>query len=313
MRRGKSALRAYAEILHAAEVNSSFYQFHRTETYRGWRREVPEGFEFTIKCHRSISHEARLRATEEALENMRRLVEAAEAYSAKVLVLQTPASLGAGGENLREAEKFFEKVERGKAALAWETRGESWDSEEARRMLREVLERYEVVHVTDPFKLEPVTFSRLVYFRLHGLPGYNLRYTYTNAQLLQLHELLQGYEKEAGQVYVFFNNYAMYRDAERLQALHRDGKLPPSPFGPRSVWWALHSFEDWPTTKEQLLSRCGRWRCWVEPTRSVELSTILRRFREHQYRELEEAIEEAERVWEETSYPTAEEVEMKLS
>ncbi len=310
-RRGRSVLQAYADLFPVAEVNSSFYRFHRVETYRRWREEVPESFEFTIKCHRSITHEERLRATETALGNMQKMAEAAEACGAEALVLQTPASLRAGEKTLREAERFFERAERGGTSLAWETRGESWEGEEARRALRELLERYGIVHVTDPFKIEPVALGEFTYFRLHGLPDYNLRYTYTNGQLLHLYKLLKGYERKTGRVYVLFNNYAMYRDAERLQALHREGELPPTPFGPRSVWWTLRVLEEWPSTKEQLLSRCGRWRCWVEPDRSVELGTILQRFRDRTYTRLEEVLEEAERIWEETGYPTSEEAERR--
>lgn len=308
-RRGKTTLRAYAELFQAAEVNSSFYRFHRAETYRKWRADVPQGFEFTIKCHRSISHEARLRATKEALRNMGRMVEAAEACESRVLVLQTPASLRAGEETLGEVGRFLEGVEKGETDLAWETRGNSWKKKEAKQMLKEFLERYGVVHVTDPFKIEPVAFGDFAYFRLHGLPGYNLRYTYTNNQLLHLNKLLKRYERKTGRVYVFFNNYNMYRDAERFLALRRNGEPPPSPFGPRSLWWTLRTIEDWPITKEQLLSRCGLWRCWVEPNMGVTLEAILQKFRDKTYSGLEDVVEEARRFWEETGYPTSEEVE----
>jgi len=309
LRRGKSTLQAYTESFPVVEVNSSFYRFHKTATYQSWRKETPEDFEFTIKCHRSISHKARLKATEEALKGMDRRVEAAEACRARVLILQTSASLRAGEETMKEAAMFFESVERGGISLAWETRGESWEKEEARRPLKEVLQRYGIVHITDPFKLEPVSVSGFAYFRLHGLPGYNLGYTYANSQLLRLYELLKRYEEEAGKVYVLFNNYAMYRDAERLQTLHRNGELPPSPFGPYSIWWTLRTFEDWPATEDHLLKRCRRWRCWVDTARSVEIGVVLSRFRDKTYGGLEEAVEEAKGVWEETGYPTAEEVE----
>jgi len=310
-RSGKSILQAYARLFPVVEINSSFYRFHKTETYQSWRNEVPESFEFTIKCHESISHKARLRATEESLKAMEKIAEAAEACGAKVLLLQTPASLRAGEETIEEAAAFFESVKKEGITLAWETRGESWEKEEARCALKEILERFEVIHVTDPFKLEPVFLSGFAYFRLHGLPSYNLNYTYTNNQLMHLSALLKQYEERAGRVYVLFNNYAMYRDAERFQALNREGELPPSPFGPRSVWWTLRTFEDWPTTKEQLLRRCGRWRCWVEPNRGVMLSTILQEFREKTYGGLEDVVEEAGTVWLETGYPNSEEVERK--
>lgn len=49
----------------------------------------------------------------------------------------------------------------------------------------------------------------------------------------------------------------------------------------------------------------------MEPDRCVNLGDILRRFREKTYGGLEEAVEEVERVWDETDYPSSEEVESR--
>ena len=78
-RKGKSILQAYAEHYPVVEVNSSFYNFHRIGTYRKWREETPPDFEFTLKCHQSISHEERLKPTDKALESLRDMVERSKA------------------------------------------------------------------------------------------------------------------------------------------------------------------------------------------------------------------------------------------
>ncbi|RLI10757.1 hypothetical protein DRO42_00255 [Candidatus Bathyarchaeota archaeon] len=307
-RRGRTTLQAYSDLFPTVEVNSSFYRFHRVDTYRKWRRSVPEDFEFTVKCHRSITHEHMLRPTERALENMARMFEAAEACGARVLLLQTPARLKACEESLKRAEAFFENVNGGAVQLGWETRGASWETAEARRGLREVLERFDVIHVTDPMKVEPVRVGEVAYFRLHGLPGYDLRYSYTNRQLEELRRRLDRF-KDAGRVYVFFNNYAMYRDALRFQQLLCEGHPPPTPFGPNAVSWALRAFDGWPSSRDELLERCGRWRCWVAPDRSVPLGEVLRYFEERIYRGLEDVELEARRVWGRTGFPDGREVE----
>jgi len=306
-REGRSILEAYAELFPVAEVNSSFYKFHKPSTYRGWRRSVPEGFEFTIKCHRSITHEEMMRPTERALEAMDRMYEAAEACDAQILLLQTPASLKPSEEVFSDVEAFFDAVSREGFQLVWETRGSAWEKPEARSRLRAILERFGVVHVTDPLKLMPVVVGDIAYFRLHGLPGYNLKYSYRNAELLELHRRLEALD--VGRIYVFFNNYAMYRDAYRLSILLREGELPPSPFGPESISWALRGFDSWPASKDELLQRCGRWRCWVEPSRAVPLEHILRHLENRTYSSAKELVEEAEGVWRELDYPSAEEVE----
>ncbi len=168
--------------------------------------------------------------------------EAGKALGSRALLVQTPGSLEAGEGTFRDADGLFLKADVG-TQLAWETRGESWEEEGARRELARLLERHGVVHVTDPLKSGPVHITETAYFRLHCLPGYDLKYTYRNRELLRLHRLLEKYEEGVNTVYAFFNNYTMYRDAERLLALHEDGELPPSPFVPRAVSYALRAFE----------------------------------------------------------------------
>ena len=307
-RRGRTNLEAYSDLFSVVEVNSSFYRFHKVETYCKWRRSVPEGFEFTVKCHRSITHDWALRPTDEGRDNMSRMFEAACACGARVLLLQTPASLEACPEALDMAAAFFERMSNASVRLAWETRGASWETEEAGSALREVLERFDVVHVTDPMKIDPVWFGDFAYFRLHGLPGYNLRYSYTNRQLEELQRRLKRFEG-VERVYVFFNNYAMYRDAYRFQRLLDEGRLPPTPFGSSSVSWALRAFDDWPANKDDLLSRCSRWRCWVTPDRSVPLGEVLRHFEERVYKGLEDIEQESRYIWGRTGFPEGGEIE----
>ncbi len=308
-RAGKSTLQAYAERYPVVEINSSFYNFHRISTYRKWREATSPDFEFTLKCHQSVSHKERLKPTDEALESLRSMVERGKACGARVLLIQTPGSLGAENNVFSDADQLFERAKMKETPLGWEIRGKSWTAKKARQKLAKLLDEHKIVHVTDPLKLDPVFVTDIAYFRLHGLPGYNLRYTYTNYQLQELYTKLKAYEDKVETIYTFFNNYAMYRDAQRLLTLHRTGKLPPSPFGPRSVAWTLRTFEDWPATKSELLEKCGGWYCWTAPNKSVKIKGILQQFREREYADTNEAEKEAERVWDETGYPSAKQVE----
>ena len=205
-------------------------------------------------------------------------------------------------------EAFFERVESGAVRLAWETRGVSWETAEARRALREVLERFSVIHVTDLMKLEPVWVGEAAYFRLHGLPGYHLRYSYTNRQLEELRRRIERFEG-AERIHIFFNNYAMYRDAQRFQQLLGEGRLTPTPFGASSVSWALCAFEGWPASRAELMERCGRWRCWVTPDKAVPLGEVLQHFEERAYRDPREIELEARRIWGRTAFPWGDKVE----
>lgn len=59
------ASRAFPSI----ELNGSFYSLQRPESYRSWRDATPDGFVFSIKGGRYVTHLKRLREAEQGLAN----------------------------------------------------------------------------------------------------------------------------------------------------------------------------------------------------------------------------------------------------
>lgn len=116
-------LERYAQVLHATEINSSFYRPHRPATYRKWAASVPEGFSFCVKLPRQISHEKRLRDCTQELERF--LGEVSELGAGLgCLLLQLPPSLP---YEHTLAEAFFAELrERYGGDLALEPRHASW-------------------------------------------------------------------------------------------------------------------------------------------------------------------------------------------
>src|SRR5437867_6528585 len=51
------------------EINGSFYSLQRPEHYARWHDETPDGFIFSVKGPRFITHMLKLRDTEQALAN----------------------------------------------------------------------------------------------------------------------------------------------------------------------------------------------------------------------------------------------------
>ena len=51
------------------EINGSFYSLQRPEYYARWREETPDGFVFSVKGPRFITHMLKLRGSEQALAN----------------------------------------------------------------------------------------------------------------------------------------------------------------------------------------------------------------------------------------------------
>ncbi|MFC7739592.1 DUF72 domain-containing protein, partial [Roseomonas sp. GCM10028921] len=87
-----SHLERYARRLSAVEINSSFYRPHRPATYARWAASVPDGFRFSAKVPRTVTHDRRLK---EAGELLQRFVGEVRALGDRLgpLLVQLPPSL----------------------------------------------------------------------------------------------------------------------------------------------------------------------------------------------------------------------------
>jgi uncharacterized protein YecE (DUF72 family) len=86
-------LLAYATWCNAVEGNATFYAPPRPSTVAAWADQAPEGFRFTFKLPRSITHERRLRDVDAEL---RTFLDLLAPLGARVgtLSVQLPASFG---------------------------------------------------------------------------------------------------------------------------------------------------------------------------------------------------------------------------
>jgi uncharacterized protein YecE (DUF72 family) len=162
-----SHLQRYATVLNAAEINSSFYKPHQASTYARWAESVPDGFRFSVKLPRSISHYQKLADIDALLANF---AAEAGALGDKLgcILVQLPPSLVL---DLEVAEGFFERLhESFKCAFACEARHGSWFGDEA----TELLKRHRVTRViADPPAGQAGVFvptTDTIYARLHGSP-----------------------------------------------------------------------------------------------------------------------------------------------
>jgi uncharacterized protein YecE (DUF72 family) len=131
------------------------------------------------------------------------------------MLFQCPASFTPAPENIRRMRSFFERIERPKARLLWEPRGQPWIAH--RQLALALCKDLHLVHVVDPF-VSPPDPGRSVYWRLHG-PG-SLRAAYDQVALKRLHRMLLE-AGSSGSAYVLFNNLPRVRDAKRFSAILR--------------------------------------------------------------------------------------------
>ena len=164
-----SSLERYASRFDCAEINSSFHRSHRPDTWRRWAGSVPDGFRFSAKLPKEITHKRRLADCSEPLAAA--LGEMAELGAGlEILLVQLPPSLAF---EPAVAKSFFTALRaRWDRHIACEPRHPSWFEDEPDALLG----RLRVARVAaDPAKVpaaaEPGGWRGLDYYRLHGSPA----------------------------------------------------------------------------------------------------------------------------------------------
>ena len=163
-----SALERYATRFDGVEINSSFYRPHRRSTWERWAASVPDGFRFSVKAPRTMTHERKLA---DCADLITAHLDEVSALGPKLAVhlVQLPPSL-AFDEQF--ADRFFGLLRAATAAhIACEPRHASWFEAEADTML----DRHQVARVAaDPARVPQAAFPGgwpgFAYFRLHGSP-----------------------------------------------------------------------------------------------------------------------------------------------
>ncbi len=163
-----SHLSRYARRFNAVEINSSFYRPHRRTTYERWAGSTPAAFRFSVKMPKSITHTARLAATEDQIDQF---VDEIAGLGRKlgVVLMQLPPSMAL--DNRIAAEFFTALRQRFTGAVVCEPRHATWFEQGATTLLR----RFDIGRVgADPAIIQraatPTTSSGIGYYRLHGSP-----------------------------------------------------------------------------------------------------------------------------------------------
>ena len=104
---GLSPLEAYSTAFDFVEVNTTFYSVPSLRQVRSWRRRVPSHFEFTVRCHRTVTHQHQFQVTPETREVFRQMIRICQVLRASVLHLQTSPTFLLSSRNIQRLRKFF--------------------------------------------------------------------------------------------------------------------------------------------------------------------------------------------------------------
>ena len=195
-------LERYARILRCAEINSTFYRPPRSSTWTRWFEAAPEGFRFSVKAPKTITHGGLAPVPEELHE----FVAAASALGAKLgpLLFQLPPKQVFDPAPAGKLLTQFRRSYSGPAAL--EPRHGSWFGEEATTLLKDLrVARVAADPPRVPEAAVPLSTPELTYFRLHGSPR-----TYYSAYTPEFLTALarQIAARESVETWVIFDNTA---------------------------------------------------------------------------------------------------------
>jgi uncharacterized protein YecE (DUF72 family) len=211
-----TSLERYAARFPCAEINSSFHRSHRASTWERWAQSVPDGFRFSAKLSKEITHKRKLADCAEllgaAVTEMERLGE-----KLAIVLVQLPPSLafdaGVAGPFLDLLRKRWGR------GIALEPRHPSWFEDEVDARLDALrIARVAADPARVPRAAEPGGWRGLSYWRLHGSPVL-YRSSYDDGRLEPLAAALAA---QPGDSWCIFDNTASSAalgDALKLRSL----------------------------------------------------------------------------------------------
>jgi uncharacterized protein YecE (DUF72 family) len=199
-----SHLERYAQMFGATEINSSFYRPHRLQTYARWAASVPDGFLFSVKLPKQISHELQLANFGEPLARFAEEVSALEAHLGCILIQLPPGAVFVA-QLANDAFASMRKVFG--CMLACEARHPSWFGDDATALMQ----AHAITRViADPPKGQPgvhVPTTNDRYVRLHGTPRVYYS-SYSDHYLAEVAEHLRLHAQTRHRTWVIFDNTA---------------------------------------------------------------------------------------------------------
>ena len=197
----KSRLAFYASLYNTIEINSSFYKIPKAATISRWAAEVPEGFRFTFKLWKGITHQKDLAFNPDDVTRFMDVI-GHMANREGCLLVQFPPALSISA--FAQLEKLMACL-KGKWPLAVEFRNKSWYTTKTYELLNchnGCMVLHDIPASVAP--MMPVS-DDFVYLRFHG-PGGQYRGSYPDDFLHEYATYLNDWAGEGKIIYAYFNN-----------------------------------------------------------------------------------------------------------
>jgi len=193
-------LEFYLRDFDTVELNNTFYQLPKEETFDAWRDTTPHDFLFGVKGSRFITHMIKLKDAQRGLTNF---LPRAERLGKKLgpILWQLPPGWKVNVERLEEFLSLLPQKHR----YAFELRNETWMTDAVYEVLRKYNAAYciyELAGYQSPLEIT----SDWTYIRLHGPTRFKYQGSYSDAQLETWAERIREWSKTMKAIYVYFDN-----------------------------------------------------------------------------------------------------------
>ena len=210
----------YTEHFDTLELNVTFYRFPTVKSLKGWYDQAPDGFSFSSKVPRSITHFKKFVDTERMMNDFYNLLREGLAEKLACVLIQLPPQYTYGEDRLerliRQADPAFTNV--------IEFRHDSWWRADVQKKLKEHNISFSGVSFPKISHDDAVINTELCYYRFHGVP--KLFYSEYDPAFIEKIFTQINKNKKAQTVFVYFNNtasVAALHNAKQLIELIRRG------------------------------------------------------------------------------------------
>ncbi|WP_457626607.1 DUF72 domain-containing protein [Persephonella sp.] len=188
----------YASVFDTVEINSTFYRFPKKSSMRRWYRQSPEGFVFSIKVNKEITHIKKMKDIKEKLDDFYSVVSESLQEKLGAFLFQFPPSFKYSKENI---SRILDSLNL-KFLNVLEFRHGSWWNNEVYKTLSE--NNIVFCSISAP-KLpeELVQTSEDMYIRFHGRENW-YKYNYSEEELRVWAEKIKS--KKINRLFAYFNN-----------------------------------------------------------------------------------------------------------
>jgi len=195
-------LEYYSKHFSTVELNVTFYKLPDRETFSKWYLSTPEGFVFSLKGSRFITH----------IKKIKDCAEPVEAFFSRALLLkeklgvilwQFPPSLTLDLERLKD---FLELLEPYEMKNTFEFRNKTWINKKVVDLLKKKNVAFCMADWPDFLDKLPLT-ANFVYIRRHGQEG-SYATEYSKELLNKDAKRIKAYLRQKKDVFIYFNNDA---------------------------------------------------------------------------------------------------------